>query len=102
LQTTTLTYRSTEAASQYETATANGIVKIMFVGDTTVVAICEDKVVVWDLPRGVVAYTVPVKKDQRFVDAAAVAVADGAATPSIAVLVQTKDEKVQIHQFAAR
>jgi hypothetical protein len=72
----------------------------MFVGDTTVVAICEDKVVVWDLPRGVVAYTVPVKKDQRFVDAAAVA--DSTATPSIAVLVQTKDEKVQIHQFAAR
>jgi hypothetical protein len=100
---TTLTYRSTETASEAATATGNGIIKVLFVGDTTVAAICEDKVVVWDLTRGVVAYTVPVKKDQRFVDAAAVAVAvaDGAATPSIAVLVQTKDEKVQIHQFSA-
>jgi hypothetical protein len=97
---TTLTYRSTETASEAATATGNGIIKVLFVGDTTVAAICEDKVVVWDLTRGVVAYTVPVKKDQRFVDAAAVA--DSTATPSIAVLVQTKDEKVQIHQFAAR
>lgn len=104
---TTLKYRPTDTDNtSTSTSTSAGITKVLFVGDTVTAAVCQDKLVVWDLTRGVVAYTVPCKADQQFIDAVTIVSnnddndTSNMTDNSIAVLVQTKD-KVQIHQFAA-
>ena len=69
--------------------------KILFAGESLLTALFSDRIMVWDLVRGVVAYTLEAKKEQVFRDAAAV---DG----NLYILVSNKESnKLQVHRFAA-